>query len=128
MQGSTCTQPRHWEEVGWLILRSVTFTSGESTRYSFYRRVSGPQDQSGVDPDGAVVIIFTTGFVRGFKHGLVRWIFQSVKTLSMTSFRREVKPLVPCRRFTACKRTSKPRLEPLSKISRTFHAQCRKRR
>ena len=32
--------------------------------------------------------------------------FQSVKILSMTSFGREVKPLVLCRRFTACKRTS----------------------
>ena len=32
--------------------------------------------------------------------------FQSVKILSMTSFGREVKPWVPCRRFTARKRTS----------------------
>ena len=32
--------------------------------------------------------------------------FQSVKTLSMTSFGKEVKPWVPCRRFTAHKRTS----------------------
>ena len=32
--------------------------------------------------------------------------FQSVKILSMTSLRREVKPLVPCRTFTARKRTS----------------------
>ena len=35
-----------------------------------------------------------------------RWIFQSVKTLSMTSFGREVKSWVPCRRFTVRKRTS----------------------
>ena len=32
--------------------------------------------------------------------------FQIVKILSMTSFGREVKPGVPCRRFTARKRTS----------------------
>ena len=32
--------------------------------------------------------------------------FQSVKILSMTSFGREVKPWVACRRFTARKRTS----------------------
>ena len=32
--------------------------------------------------------------------------FKSVKILSMTSFGREVKPWVSCRRFTACKRTS----------------------
>ena len=31
---------------------------------------------------------------------------QSVKILSMTSFEREVKPWIPCHRFTACKRTS----------------------
>ena len=32
--------------------------------------------------------------------------FQSVEILSMTSYGREVKPWVPCRRFTARKRTS----------------------
>ena len=31
--------------------------------------------------------------------------FQSVKILSMTPFGREVKPWIPCRRFTVCKRT-----------------------
>ena len=35
------------EEVGWLVLRSAAFTPGESPRYSFGRRLSGPQDQSG---------------------------------------------------------------------------------
>ena len=35
---------------------------------------------------------------------------------------------VPCRRFTARKRTSSRKLEPLSKICRPFHALCRKRR
>ena len=52
-----------------------------------------------------------------------RWIFKSVKILSMTSFGRAVKPWVPCRRFTARKRTSNR-----SKICQTFHAHCRKRR
>ena len=47
MQGSTYTQPRHKDEVGWLVLRSAAFTPGEITRYSFYRRLSGPQGQSG---------------------------------------------------------------------------------
>ena len=32
--------------------------------------------------------------------------FQSIKILSMTSFRRDVKSWAPCRRFTVCKRTS----------------------
>ena len=51
--------------------------------------------------------------------------FQSVKILNMTSFGREVKPRVPCRRFTARKRTWSQKLEPLSKICRTFHTLCR---
>ena len=60
-----------------------------------------------VDPGGPVVIILASGSeVRGFDPGRGRWSFQSVKILSMTSFWREVKRWVPCRRFTACKRTS----------------------
>ena len=43
--------------------------------------------------------------VRGFKPGRSRWIFQGEKILSTRSFGREVKPFVPCRRFTACKRS-----------------------
>ena len=42
--------------------------------------------------------------VRGFKPGRNRRIFQSEKILSTPSFGGEVKPSVPCRRFTACKR------------------------
>ena len=34
----------------------------------------------------------------------VRGFFQGEKILSTSSFEREVKPSVPCRRFTACKR------------------------
>ena len=29
MQGSTYSQPRHLEEVGWLVLRSASFTPGK---------------------------------------------------------------------------------------------------
>ena len=47
MQGTTYTQPQHQEEVGWLVLCSAAFTPRESPQYSFYRRLSGPQDQSG---------------------------------------------------------------------------------
>ena len=38
--------------------------------------------------------------VRGFDPSRSRWIFQSVKILSIPSFGREVKPWVPCRRFS----------------------------
>ena len=43
--------------------------------------------------------------VRGFKPNRSRWIFQGEKFLSRPSFRRKVKPSVPCCRFTACKRS-----------------------
>ena len=43
--------------------------------------------------------------VRGFKPGRRRRIFQGEKILRTPSFGREVKPFVPCRRFTACKRS-----------------------
>jgi hypothetical protein len=42
---------------------------------------------------------------RGFKPGRSRRIFSGVKILSMPSFGREVKQLVPCRRFAERKRT-----------------------
>ena len=42
--------------------------------------------------------------VRGFKPGRSRRIFHGEKILSTPSFGGEVKPSVPCRRFTACKR------------------------
>ena len=42
--------------------------------------------------------------VRGFKPGRSRRIFQGEKILSTPSFGGEVKPSVPCCRFTACKR------------------------
>ena len=43
--------------------------------------------------------------VRGFKPDRSRRIFQGENILSTPSFGREVKPFVPCRRFTACKRS-----------------------
>ena len=43
--------------------------------------------------------------VRRFKPGRSRRIFQGEKILSTPSFGRKVKPFVPCRRFTACKRS-----------------------
>ena len=42
--------------------------------------------------------------VRGFNSGRSRRIFQGEKIHSTPSFGGEVKPSVPCRRFTACKR------------------------
>ena len=42
--------------------------------------------------------------VRGFKPGRSGRIFKGEKILSTPSFGGQVKPSVPCRRFTACKR------------------------
>ena len=52
----------------------------------------------------AASVAFSTQ-VRGFKPGRSRRIFQGEKILSTPSFGKEVKPFVPCRRFTACKRS-----------------------
>ena len=49
--------------------------------------------------------------VRGFKPSRSRRIFKGEKILSTPSFGGEVKPSVPCRRFTACKRTLECTLE-----------------
>ena len=43
--------------------------------------------------------------VRGFAPGRSRRIFRPKKILSTPSFGGEVKPSVPCRSFTACKRS-----------------------
>ena len=50
------------------------------------------------------VLAFDTQ-VRGFKPGRSRRIFQDEEILSTPSFGREVKPFVPCRIFTARKRS-----------------------
>ena len=52
------------------------------------------------------VLAFSTQ-VRGFKPGRSRRIFKAEKILSAPSFGGEVKPSVPCRKFTACKTTQK---------------------
>ena len=43
--------------------------------------------------------------VRGFKPGRSLQIFKGEKILNTPSFGGEVKPSVPCRRFSACKRS-----------------------
>jgi hypothetical protein len=50
-------------------------------------------------------VTVTVTQVRGFKPGRSRRIFQGEKIPSAPSFGREVKPWVPCRWFTACKRS-----------------------
>ena len=63
--------------------------------------------------------------VREFKPDGSRWIFQSEKILSTPSFRGEVKPSVPFRRFTACKRSLNVNVEVgafSGKIHRPFLA------
>ena len=47
MQGSTYTQPWHYEKLEWLALRSADFTPGKALGNNFYRRLSEPQDQTG---------------------------------------------------------------------------------
>jgi hypothetical protein len=52
-----------------------------------------------------VVSVLATGSkVRGFDPDRGRWIFKGDKNPEH-HFGGEVKPSVPCRRFTACKRT-----------------------
>ena len=54
------------------------------------------------------VLAFSTQ-ARGFKPGRSRRIFRTKKILSTPSFGGGVKPSVPCRRFSACKRSLKLR-------------------
>jgi hypothetical protein len=69
-----------------------------------------PPNQNVVALGGLVVSVLATGpKVRGFKPGRGRWIFKGDKIRSTPSFGGEVKPSVPCRRFTACKRTLRAR-------------------
>ena len=55
---------------------------------------------------GVSVLAFGTQ-VRRFKLGRSRRIFRAKKILNAPFFGGEVKPSVPCRKFTACKRTQK---------------------
>jgi hypothetical protein len=45
--GSTLSLTSVIDENGWSTPRSVGFTSGKGTRHPFYRRLGGPQGQSG---------------------------------------------------------------------------------
>jgi hypothetical protein len=60
--------------------------------------------ESGFDGLGVSALAFGTQ-VAGFKPVRSRRIFQGEKILSAPSFGRAVKPWVPCRWFTACKRS-----------------------
>ena len=61
--------------------------------------------------------------VRGFAPGRNRRIFRAKKILSTPSFGGEVKPSVPCRSFTACKRSLIVRCKSaFRQNSRTFLA------
>ena len=87
--------------------------------FSFLNRISLLLIQV-VDPGGPVVIILPSGSeVRGFDPGRGRWIFSERKN-PMTSFGREVKPWVPCRIFTARKRTSSRNKSLLAKFVGLF--------
>jgi hypothetical protein len=61
---------------------------------------------SGFGGLGVSMLAFGTQ-VRGFKPGQSRQIFKGKKILRTPSFAGEVKPLVPCHRFAACKRSQK---------------------
>ena len=66
------------------------------------------------------VLAFSTQ-VRGFKPGRIRRIFRAKKILSTPSFGGEVKPSVPCCRFSACKRAQNLRgSRNLGKITGNF--------
>jgi len=62
------------------------------------------QINSGFGGLGLSVLTFSAQ-VRGFKPGRSRQIFKGEKILSTPSFGGEIKPLVPCRRFAACKKS-----------------------
>jgi hypothetical protein len=69
-----------------------------------------------VDLGGLVVSVLATGpKVRGFDPD--REFLRVIKIRSTTSFGGEVKPSVPCRRFTACKRTFGHEEEPVVSVS-----------
>jgi hypothetical protein len=89
-----------------LILQSIAEFSGQllalfgkiknNLKVSFYaQRLRWPR--------GSVLAFGTQ--VRGFAPDRSRRIFRAKKFLSTPSFGGEVKPSVPCRSFTACKRS-----------------------
>jgi hypothetical protein len=103
-----------------LKLTFQTVRSLHATYHSYHTRqweISEPSTKvdlpdckispSGFSGLGVSALTFGTQ-VRGFKPGRSRRIFQGEKILSAPSFGRKVKPwipCVPCRWFTACKRS-----------------------
>ena len=61
--------------------------------------------------------------VHGLKPGRDRWIFSELKNPEYDFLRKGSKALDP-----VSQKNLKPKLEPLSKLCRTFYALCRKRR
>ena len=97
IQMFTDSQSRHLEEVGWLAVSYTVFTFGKVPGFILKESILVVQRLS--------YSLLDLGFAGSIPVG-VDGSFQTVKILSMTSFGREVKPWVPCRRFTASKRTS----------------------
>ena len=94
------------EGVTWWSLTTFATNLKQHTNSSS-SHITAPDSISIVDTSGRMVIILATeSKVAGSNPARVDGFFQNVKMLSMTSFGREVKPWVPCCRFTACKRTS----------------------
>jgi hypothetical protein len=79
----------------WITSRPGRFTPGKEPKYPFYKRLRWSR--------GSVLVFCTQ--VRGFTPGRSRRIFRAKKILSTPSFGGEVKPSVPCRSCTACKRS-----------------------
>ena len=74
-----------------------------------------------VDPSGPVAIIrISRSEVRGFDPGWGRWIFQSGKILSMTSFGRELNPWVDLNHITELQAEIRASEQNLSDCSRSM--------
>jgi hypothetical protein len=91
----------------WGVWTCVSFTASQSViHYNWMMEPTVHSFNTGKRlrwSRGSVLALGTQG--RGFIPGRSRRIFQGEKILSTPSFGGEVKPSVPCRRFTACKRS-----------------------
>jgi hypothetical protein len=93
-----------------LSTRSITYLCWCIWK-TFWRKIAAVSSPSGSYSctsgfGGLVVSKLASGTqVCGFKPGWSRRIFLGVNILSMPSFGREVKPFIPCCRFSARKRT-----------------------
>ena len=89
--------------------------------------VRAPGQSTRVDPGGQVVIILSTGSeFRWFKPGQGQWIFSEHKNPEYDFLRKGRKAIGPVSYIYVTWKYLKLKLEPLSKICLTFHAQCRK--